>query len=90
MLDTRLVTWTLGIWTALTFIVCVTYGLIVPERLHMSAFLEQVLPAFQWLTPLSFLLGLVESFLFGAYAGMLFCWIYNLLLRRQTTRAAAR
>ena len=83
MLDTRLVTWTLGIWTALTFIVCVAYGLIVPERLHMSAFLEQVLPAFQWLTPLGFVLGLLESFLFGVYAGMLFCWIYNLLWRRR-------
>lgn len=89
MLDTRLVTWTLGIWTALTFIVCVTYGLIVPERLHMSAFLEQVLPAFEWLTPLGFLLGLLESFFFGAYAGMLFCWIYNGLWRRHRVTVPA-
>ena len=47
MLDTRLVTWTLGIWASATFLVCVIHGVIVPERLHMRAFLEQVLPAFE-------------------------------------------
>lgn len=83
MLDTKLVSWSLAIWTAITFIVCVVYGLIVPESLHMSAFLEQVLPGFRWLTPLGFLLGLVESFLYGVYAGLLFCPIYNLLRRRR-------
>ena len=90
MLDTRRVAWTMGIWTALTFIVCVIHGLIVPERLHMSAFLEQVLPAFQWLTPIGFVLGFLESFLFGAYAGMLFCWIYNRLWRRRDVTAPTR
>ena len=81
MLDTRLVTWTLGLGSAVTFLICVIHGLIVPQRLHMSAFLEQVLPAFEWLTPMGFGLGLLESFLYGAYAGMLFCWIYNRLWR---------
>ena len=90
MLDTRLVTWTLGLWSAVTFLVCVIYGLIVPDRLHMTAFLEQVLPAFEWLTPVGFGLGLLESFLYGAYAGMLFCWIYNRLWRRRPETAPAR
>ena len=90
MLDTRLVTWTLGIWSAVTFIVCVIHGVIVPKRLHMSAFLEQVLPGFEWLTPVGFVLGLLESFLYGAYAGMLFCWIYNRLWRGRGQTAPAR
>ena len=90
MLDTRLVTGTLGIWAAVTFIVCVIHGVIVPDRLHMSAFLELVLPAFEWLTPAGFVLGLLESFLYGAYAGMLFCWIYNRLGRRRRETAPAR
>ena len=43
-------TWAYGIWTGITFVVCVIYGLVTPQSLHMSAFLEQVLPAFKWLT----------------------------------------
>ena len=82
MLNTKLVTWTLAIWTSITFIVCVIYGLVVPQSLHMSAFLEQILPAFKWLTWWGFLLGLAESFLYGAYAGLVFCPIYNFLHRR--------
>nr|WP_296719926.1 DUF5676 family membrane protein [Tistrella sp.] len=82
MLNTKLVTWALGIWTSITFVVCVIYGLVTPQSLHMSAFLEQVLPAFKWLTWWGFLLGLTESFLYGAYAGLVFCPVYNWLHRR--------
>jgi len=86
MLNTKLVTWTLAIWTSITFLVCVIYGLVTPENLHMSAFLEQILPAFKWLTWWGFLLGLAESFLYGAYAGLVFCPIYNFLHRRWGTK----
>src|SRR5574338_1559110 len=86
MLNTKLVTWTLGIWAAITFIFCVIYGLVTPKSLHMSAFLEMVLPAFKWLTWWGFLLGLVGSFLYGAYAGLVYCPIYNWLHRRWGTR----
>ncbi|HEA53118.1 hypothetical protein LCGC14_1287370 [marine sediment metagenome] len=82
MLNTKLVTWTLGIWASITFVVCVIYGLVTPQSLHMSGLLEQLLPAFKWLTWWGFLLGLVESFLYGAYAGLVFCPIYNFLYRR--------
>ena len=82
MLNTKLVTWTLGIWAAITFVLCVIYGLVTPKALGMQPFLELVLPAFKWLTWWGFLLGLVESFLYGAYAGLVFCPVYNLLHRR--------
>lgn len=82
MLRIKLVSWALGIWAAITFVVCVLYGLITPEALHMHAFLEQVLPAFEWLTWWGFLLGLVESFLYGVYAGLVFVPVYNFLWRR--------
>jgi len=82
MLNTKLVTWALGIFAAITFVICVIWGLVTPQSLHMSAFLEQVLPAFKWLTWWGFLLGLAESFLYGVYAGLVFCWIYNWLYRR--------
>ena len=83
MLNIKVVSWSLGIFTAISFIVCVIYGLIVPPSLHqMASFLEMALPAFKWLTFGGFCLGLVESFLYGAYAGLVFVPIYNCFNRR--------
>ncbi len=79
-LKIKVVSWSLGIFFAISFTLCVIYGLIVPERLHgMKAMLEAALPAFKWLTPAGFMLGLVESFLYGAYAGIVFVPIYNFI-----------
>lgn len=89
MLDTKLVAWTLGIWSAVTFVVCVVYGLVTPESLHMPALLEQILPGFRWITVPGFFIGLVESFLYGVYAGVTFGPIYNLLHRRRARAAGA-
>ncbi len=77
MLNWKIVSWSLGSFGAVTFVVCVLYGLLVPESLHMKSILEQMLPAFRWLTPGGFLLGLVESFLYGAYTGLVFVPLYN-------------
>ncbi len=82
MLNIKVVTWSLGLFAALTFVVCVLYGLIVPESLHMTDWLEQILPGFTWLTPLGFLIGLVEAFLYGVYAGLAYGLIHNALTRR--------
>jgi hypothetical protein len=87
LLNMRVVSWSSGIFTAFTFILCVLYGLVVPERLHgMSAFLEMVLPAFKWLSFSGFILGLIESFLYGAYIGIVFVPIYNFIYRRYGLR----
>ncbi len=82
MLNVKVVTWSLGLFGALTFVVCVAYGLIVPEALHMTDWLEQILPGFAWLTPVGVLVGLIESFLYGVYAGFAYSTIHNLLARR--------
>jgi hypothetical protein len=82
MLNVKVVTWSLGTFTAISFVLCVVYGLLMPESLRMAPALEAMLPAFRWLTPVGFLLGLVESFLYGAYAGLVFVPIYNRLARR--------
>ena len=90
MLKIKVVTWSLGLFTAISFILCVIYGLIAPPSLHTVEVLEAVLPAFKWLTLGSFCLGLSESFLYGVYAGLVFVPIYNLLERRSTHEAAHR
>ena len=82
MLDTKIVTWSLAVFASITYVFCVLYGLIVPETLHMSAFLEQILPGFEWLTPRGFVVGLVEAFLYGAYTGLVFAPVYNVFQRR--------
>ncbi len=90
MLNTKLVSWSLGLFAAITFVLCVIWGLVAPESLHMKGLLEQLLPAFRWLTWWGFLLGLVESFLYGAYAGLVYCPIHNALHRRYGVRSDAR
>jgi uncharacterized protein DUF5676 len=76
-LNIRVVTWSLATFTVSSFIVWVLYGLIVPESFHMVQFLEITLPGFKWLSIGSFFIGLAESFLYGAYAGLVYAPIYN-------------
>lgn len=83
MLNVKRLAWTLGLFGAVTFVICVLYGLIAPASLHMTGFLEQMLPGFQWLTLAGFAIGLVESFLYGAYAGLTIGWIHNALAARE-------
>ena len=82
MLDIRLLTWSLALFAVVSFLVCVAYGLVAPEALHMHTFLETVMPGFRWLTVPGFFIGLVQSFLYGVYAGLVFGWIHNALARR--------
>ena len=44
MLHLKVVSWSLGIVAAISFVVCVIYGLLVPPSLHMAGALEAVLP----------------------------------------------
>jgi hypothetical protein len=82
MLKIKLIAWALGLSGAVSFVVCVLFGLITPQSLHMHVFLQQVLPGFRWLTWWGFLLGLIESFLYGVYAAIVYVPIYNWLMKR--------
>ncbi len=81
-LNLLIVTWSLAIFTTLSFILCVLNGLIAPESMHMREFLEIALPGFKWGSFPRFFVGLVESFLYGAYTGLVYVPIYNFILRR--------
>lgn len=82
MLNIKTVTWSLGIFFTFSFILCIIYGLLTPESIHMHQFLENVLPAFKWLTVGGFFLGLAESFLWGVYIGLVYTPIYNFFYKR--------
>lgn len=81
-LNLKVVIWSLGLFGAVSFVLCVVYGLLVPEALHMKQLLLILLPGFTWLTFGGFLLGLAESFLYGVYAGLVYVPLYNSLHRR--------
>ncbi|MBI4609647.1 MAG: hypothetical protein HY726_11635 [Candidatus Rokubacteria bacterium] len=81
-LNLKVVMWSLGLFGAISFTLCVIYGLLVPSALNMHQLLQILLPGFKWLSVRSFLLGLVESFLYGVYAGLVYVPLYNGLHRR--------
>ncbi len=83
MLSIKNVSLALGITAAIAFVICVLWGLLLPEPLHMHQFLQLVLPGFTWISVGSVILGLVESFLFGVFFGVIYVPVYNALQRRQ-------
>ncbi len=82
MLNIKVVSLSLGTFAAVSFLVCVLWGLLLPEALHMHGFLELVLPGFKWISIGHFALGVVEAFLFGIYAGAVYVPIRNFFTRR--------
>ena len=81
-LNIRVVAWSLASFTSFSFVACVLYGLIVPENFHAVQLLEIGLPGYKWLSIGSFLIGLVESFLYGVYAGLVYTPVYNFYHRK--------
>ena len=79
MLNIKVVTWSLAIWTTFSYVFCIVYGLVTPSSMHISAFLQQVLPGFEPNNWRGFFVGLIQSFLYGAYAGLVYVAVYNFL-----------
>jgi 2TM family of unknown function (DUF5676) len=68
--------WSLSLFLALSFVLCVLLGLVVPDfGLHQPWL--QFFPGFTWLTWPSILLGLVESFAYGWYVALIFGLLFN-------------
>ena len=89
-LNWKVVVPSLALFGAVTFVACVIYGLVAPPAYPASGLLEAILPGFRWLTPGAFVLGVVETFVYGAYAGLVFTLIYNAMLRAFGGPTAAR
>ncbi len=87
MLNLRLVTTATALFTTLSYVFCVAFGLVTPQSVHMHQLLEIVLPAFKWISTGAFFLGLVESALWGVYLGGGFALVYNALHRRMAVKS---
>ena len=81
MLRIKTVSLALGLTFAVSFVVCVLWGLLLPEPVHMHQFLQFVLPSFTWISWGSAILGVIESFVFGVYFGVVYVPIHNWLNR---------
>ena len=90
MLNRTVVTATTASFTGITFVLCVGYGLIAPAAFHAAWLLEAALPGFTWLSVASFVLGLIETTLYGAGAGVLYATLYNYFARRAARAATPR
>ena len=81
MLNMKVVTWSLALWTTFTFLFCVAFAMLTPQSINMHALLLQVFPGFEWYSWRGFLVGLIQSFLYGVYAGVSFVFIPNAVHR---------
>ena len=89
MLNWKVTIPTFASFTAITYVACLAFGLVVPERFHAAWFLEAMLPGFRWLTPASAVIGLVETAVYGAAAGALWTALYNYFTRLAARNTAA-
>ena len=70
-----------GLLFVISYVLCVALGLIWWEGgLHQPWL--QFLPGFSWLSPGTFLLGLVESFAYGWYVALVFVPLFNFFSAR--------
>ena len=83
MVSIKVWTLSLGCFLAISFSLCVLGGVLLPGLPIKHVILEALLPGFVWISPGAFVLGLTESFLFGAYSGLLFALLHNLFSKRQ-------
>ncbi len=78
----------LGLFLALTFVLCVGFDLLFPgQAMYENWF--RLLPGFTWLSWPSFFLGLAESFAYGWYVALVFGPLYNFFVTRSGRGASA-
>ena len=73
----------LGILLALSFVICVVFGLLFPGATMYQAWLP-LLPGVSWISWPSVLLGLVETFAYGWYIAVIFVPVWNFFAPRAT------
>ncbi len=70
------------LFLSITYVLCVAYDLLFGQRMY-EAWLK-LLPGFTWISWGSFVLGLIETFAYGIYFGLVFVPLYNFFQGRFT------
>lgn len=63
--------WTLSVFILLSFLVCIAFGWLMPERFQMHEAWAPLLPGFDWLTWPGSIAGALGSFLYVWYIAVL-------------------
>ncbi|MEQ8399817.1 MAG: DUF5676 family membrane protein [Roseitalea porphyridii] len=71
----------LGLFLAITFVLCVAFDLVVPGQAMFRTWLG-LIPWFDWLSWPDFAWGLAVSFAYGWYIALIFAPLYNWLAKR--------
>lgn len=77
--DVRRLTLAAGLWLAALYVICLAFELLDPRSVQMYRLWEQLLIGVSWARPATLLLGIVEVFLYGAFAAWLLATIYRSL-----------
>lgn len=72
----------LSLFLAISFVLCVLWGLVTPPSLHMHPAWQAMLPGFEWLSWRGFFCGLVGAYLYGWYTAVLLVPLYRMFARR--------
>jgi hypothetical protein len=67
----------LSAFMAVTYALCVLYGLALTDGVVHSTLLPMLLPGFAWLDWSSFFIGLLWSYAYGWYIAIVFVPLYN-------------
>ena len=70
-----------GIFLAITFVLCIGFGLFFPSMTMYQAW-QPLLPGFEWISLQSFVIGLVETFAYGWFIAVLFVPLFNFFSER--------
>lgn len=73
----------LGVLFAVSFVLCVVFGLLFPTATMYQVWLP-LLPGVSWISWPSALLGLIESFAYGWYIAVIFVPVLNFFSRKAT------
>lgn len=76
--------WTLGTFLLLSYLICVGFGLLSPDRFHMHEAWAPLLPGFEWITWQGFIAGAIGSFLYGWYIAILIVPLYAFFGREKS------
>ncbi|MDI5889563.1 DUF5676 family membrane protein [Halomonas rhizosphaerae] len=73
----------LSLLLVISYLLCVGFGLLAPENVRMYESWAPLLPGFEWLTWRGFVIGLVETYLYGWYLAVLFVPLYRWFSRNE-------
>ena len=65
-----------SLFLAITFMLCVGFDLLFPERAMFRAW-QDLLPGFEWISWRSFFIGFIEAYAYGWYFALIWVSIYN-------------